>query len=86
MATLLEHPQVKPLLANEHFSVEGALIDAWVSHKNFRPKDGSADGANFHDQAHKNDTHASTTDPDSRLDRAFQVHAKARSAMRDAAS
>lgn len=69
MATLLEHPQVKPLLSNEHFSVDGTLIEAWASHKSFRPKDGGddGDGANFHGQARKNDTHASTTDPESRL-------------------
>lgn len=69
MATLLEHPQVKPLLSNEHFSVDGTLIEAWASHKSFRPKHGSddGDGANFHGQARKNDTHASTTDPESRL-------------------
>jgi len=69
MATLLEHPQVKPLLSNEHFSVDGTLIEAWASHKSFRPKDGSDDddGSNFHGQARKNDTHASTTDPESRL-------------------
>lgn len=69
MATLLEHPSVKPLLSNEHFSVDGTLIDAWASHKSFQPKDGSddGDGANFHGQTRKNDTHASTTDPESRL-------------------
>lgn len=69
MAALLEHPQVKPLLSAEHFSVDGTLIEAWASHKSFRPKDGSddGDGANFHGQKRKNDTHASTTDPDSRL-------------------
>jgi hypothetical protein len=69
MAALLEHPQVKPLLSNEHFSVDGTLIDAWASHKSFQPKDGSddGDGANFHGQTRKNDTHASTTDPESRL-------------------
>lgn len=69
MAKLLNHPQVKPLLSDEHFSVDGTLIEAWASHKSFRPKDGSGDGdgANFHGQKRKNDTHASTTDPDSRL-------------------
>lgn len=70
MSTLLNHPQVKPLLSDEHFSVDGTLIEAWASHKSFRPKDGSGDadgGANLHDQKRKNDTHASTTDPDSRL-------------------
>jgi len=70
MATLLDHPQVKPLLSDEHFSVDGTLIEAWASQKSFRPKDspGDADGgSNFHGQKRKNDTHASTSDPDSRL-------------------
>ena len=70
MSKLLNHPQVKPLLSDEHFSVDGTLIEAWASQKSFRPKDGSGDadgGTNFHGQQRKNDTHASTTDPDSRL-------------------
>jgi transposase len=70
MAKLLNHPEVKPLLSSEHFSVDGTLIEAWASHKSFRPKDGSGDGddgANFHGQKRKNDTHASVTDRDSRL-------------------
>jgi len=74
MAKLLNHPQVKPLLSDEHFSVDGTLIEAWASHKSFRPKDGSddGDGANFHGQKRKNDSHASTTDPESRLYRKAQ--------------
>lgn len=67
MTRLLNHPQVKPLLSDEHFSVDGTLIEAWASQKRFRPKDGSGDGANFHGQTRKNETHASTTDPESRL-------------------
>ena len=72
MTRLLNHPQVKPLLSDEHFSVDGTLIEAWASQKSFRPKDGSGSGdgdggANFHGQKRKNDTHASTSDPDSRL-------------------
>jgi transposase len=70
MSKLLHHPQVKPLLSDQHFSVDGTLIEAWASQKSFRPKDGSGDadgGANFHGQKRKNDTHARTTDPDSRL-------------------
>jgi transposase len=68
MTQLLNHPQVTPLLSNEHFSVDGTLIEAWASQKSFRPKDGSGnDGTNFHGQKRKNDTHASTTDPESRL-------------------
>jgi transposase len=70
MTKLLNHPQVRPLLSDDHFSVDGTLIEAWASQKSFRPKDGSGDddgGANFHGQKCKNDSHASTTDPDSRL-------------------
>lgn len=69
MTKLLNHPQVRPLLSDEHFSVDGTLIEAWASQKSFRPKDGSGDGdgSDFHGQKRKNDTHASVTDPDSRL-------------------
>jgi hypothetical protein len=69
MTRLLDHPQVKPLLSDEHFSVDGTLIEAWASQKSFRPKDGSddTDGTNFRGQQRKNDTHASITDPESRL-------------------
>src|SRR6266853_4729722 len=70
MTKLLNHPDVKPLLSDEHFSVDGTLIEAWASQKSFRPKDGCGDdddGVNFHGQKRKNETHASTSDPDSRL-------------------
>jgi transposase len=69
MAKLLEHEKVKPLLSDEHFSVDGTLIEAWASHKSFKPKrsrDGD-DGSNFHGQVRKNDTHQSTTDPEAKL-------------------
>jgi transposase len=71
MTTLLRHPRVAPLLSDEHFSVDGTLIEAWASHKSFRAKDGSDDngsgGANWHKQKRSNETHASRTDPESRL-------------------
>lgn len=71
MTALLNHSKVKPLLSDEHFSVDGTLIEAWASHKSFRPKDGSDGddngGESFRGQKRKNDTHESTTDPDSRL-------------------
>jgi transposase len=69
MAKLLNHPQVKPLLSDEHFSVDGTLIEAWASHKSFKPKDDSndGDGSNFHGQKRKNDTHQSTSDPNAKL-------------------
>ena len=55
-------------LSNEHFSVDGTLIQAWASHKSFLPKDDQdGDGSDFRGQPRSNDTHASTTDPDARL-------------------
>ena len=53
MTKLLNHPQVKPLLSDEHFSVDGTLIEAWASQKSFRAKDGGdneGDGADFRGQ------------------------------------
>ena len=70
MTKLLNHRQVKPLLSDEHFSVDGTLIEAWASQKSFRAKDGSdneGDGGDFRGQKRSNVTHASTTDPKSRL-------------------
>jgi len=58
------------LLSGEHFSVDGTLIQAWASHKSMRRKDGSDDDRppeDWRGQPRSNDTHASTTDPDSRL-------------------
>ena len=50
------------------------LIEAWASFKSFKPKDGSddTDGSDFHKQKRGNDSHASTTDGDSRLYRKAQ--------------
>jgi transposase len=39
MQTLLNHPRVKPLLSDEHFSVDGTLIEAWASFKSFKPQE-----------------------------------------------
>ena len=67
----------KGLLSKEHFSVDGTLIQAWASHKSFRPKDGSDDQtpsgqgrnaqADWKGKPRTNDTHESSTDPDARL-------------------
>ena len=75
LAAILIDPQVKPLLSDEHFSVDGTMIEAWASIKSFKPKDGSGEppavGRNsevdFRGQPRSNETHASTTDPDARL-------------------
>jgi transposase len=57
------------LMSDEHFTVDGTLIEAWASQKSFQRKDGGTDGdgSKFRGQTRKNDTHASTTDPDARL-------------------
>ena len=68
METLLHHNDVRPLLSDEHFSVDGTLIEAWAGHKSFKLKDDpGSDGEHFHGTRRRNDTHESTTDPDSRL-------------------
>jgi hypothetical protein len=57
------------LMSDEHFTVDGTLIEAWASQKSFQRKHGDTDGdgRDFRGQQRKNDTHASTTDPDARL-------------------
>ncbi len=67
------------LVSDEHFSVDGTLLEAWASLKSFRPKDeppgppdtSSGGGRNpdvdFHGEKRTNETHASTTDPEARL-------------------
>jgi transposase len=66
------------LMSDDHFTVDGSLIEAWASLKSFRPKeedpsDRPTDGdpgnpsVDFHGEKRKNETHQSTTDPESRL-------------------
>jgi Transposase domain (DUF772) len=43
LRAVLAQPEVKTLLSDEHFSVDGTLIQAWASMKSFRPKDGSGE-------------------------------------------
>jgi len=75
LRAILDDPQVRPLLSDDHFLVDGTLIEAWASLKSFRRKDGQDDppgpGRNsvrdFRGEKLSNETHASTTDPDARL-------------------
>ena len=71
------------LLSDEHFTVDGTLIEAWAGQKSFRPKTGTppptdSDAGNpevnFRGQKRTNDTHASTTDPDARLYKKAKGH------------
>jgi len=69
------------LLSDEHFTVDGTLIEAWAGQKSFKRKDGKAvktpagedDPGNptvdFHGEQRRNDTHQSTTDPQALLAR-----------------
>ena len=65
--------RARPFVSDEHFTVDGTLIEAWASQKRFRPKDGSGKPAgqggevDFKGRKRKNETHESTTDPDARL-------------------
>ena len=75
LAELLTHKEVRALLSDEHFSVDGTQVQAWASMKSFVAKDGSSEppssGRNgerdFHGEKRRNDTHASTTEPEAKL-------------------
>ena len=69
------------LLSDEHFTVDGTLLEAWASLKSFRRKDAAPTPppddpgnptVNFHGESRRNDTHQSTTDPDAQLARKGQ--------------
>lgn len=72
------------LLSEEHFSVDGTLLEAWASMKSLRPRDDDEDppteagGRNpwrdFRGERRKNATHVSTTDPEARLARKGPGH------------
>src|SRR5262245_4212325 len=72
LEAVLRHPKVKRFLSDDHFSVDGTLVEAWASLKSFRAKDGSDEppspGRNgesdCHGQKRANATHESTTDAD----------------------
>ena len=75
LAAVLNQARVGTLMSDEHFSVDGTLIEAWASMKSFRPRDGSDDDGpggrnaerNFRGEKRSNETHASTSDPDAKL-------------------
>jgi len=77
---VVEQARAQGLLSDEHFTVDGTLIEAWAGHKSFKPKDDAEakppqdDDPNnlsvdFHGERRANDTHQSTTDPEARLAR-----------------
>lgn len=77
-AAVVRQAQLRRYVSSEHFSVDGTLLEAWASHKSFKPKDGSGPGAggtgrnaevHFHGAKRTNLTHASTTDPEALLAR-----------------
>jgi transposase len=65
--------RAQPYMSDEHFTVDGTLIEAWASHKSFRRKDGQGKPpgpggeVDFHGEKRKNQTHESTTDSEARL-------------------
>jgi transposase len=73
---VLAQARTARLLSDEHFTVDGTLIEAWAGHKSFKRKDGPPptppeDKGNptvdFHGEKRGNATHQSTTDPECRL-------------------
>ncbi len=79
-AQLVAQARAAGLMSNEHFTVDGTLIEAWASHKSFRkkdeqpgdrppPDDPGNPSVDFHGERRTNATHASTTDPEAKLAR-----------------
>jgi len=76
---VVDQARAQGLLSDEHFTVDGTLIEAWASHKSFKRKDADQRSSppddpgnpsiDFHGQRRSNDTHQSTTDPEARLAR-----------------
>lgn len=75
---VVEQAREDQLLSDEHFTVDGTLIEAWAGQKSFQPKEknestpspsdaGSNPTVDFHGQKRSNETHESTTDPEARL-------------------
>ena len=71
---VVEQARLMGLMSDEHFSVDGTLIEAWASQKSFQRKDdkdsgcdSGNSGVDFHGEHRTNDTHESKTDPDARL-------------------
>jgi transposase len=77
LAAILTQPEIQRLLSDDHFSVDGTLVQAWASLKSFKPRSGGeqpppADGGrnediDFRGEKRSNRTHAATTDPDAML-------------------
>ena len=77
-AAVVRQAKLRRYVSSEHFSVDGTLLEAWASHKSFKPKDGpDGPGApagrnvevDFHGLKRSNQTHRSTTDPEALLAR-----------------
>lgn len=74
---VVEQARLKGLTSDEHFSVDGTLLEAWASAKSFQPKDGQQrppddpgnPTVNFRGERRSNETHESKTDPEARLAR-----------------
>jgi transposase len=80
---VLRQAREADLLSDEHFSVDGTLIEAWASQKSFQRKDRGEEPpaddpgnptVDFHGEKRSNDTHESTTDADARLARKSGGH------------
>jgi len=79
---ILRQAKEKGLLSEEHFTVDGTLIEAWASQKSFQrkdrpsppPDDPGNPSVNFRGEKRANDTHESKTDPQAKLWRKARGH------------
>jgi hypothetical protein len=87
-AAVMAEARRRGWLSDDHFTVDGTLLEAWASHKSFEPKtdrpntsrrrrrraQGRKPTRNFRGEQRSNDTHESRTDPDARLAKKGKGH------------
>lgn len=78
LGEVVREARQRRLISEDHFSIDGTLLQAWASQKSVRPRDeqdpptgdgGRNQGVDFHGQRRTNETHVSTTDPEAMLAR-----------------
>jgi IS5 family transposase len=85
LGEIVRQARAARLMSDDHFTVDGTLIEAWASLKSFRPRDEKPEDrpppddpgnptVNFHGEKRSNETHQSTTDPESKLYRKSHRH------------
>lgn len=91
-AAVKRQAKLRHYISSDHFAVDGTLLQAWASHKRFKPKDtptppappaGRNAEADWDGEKRSNDSHESTTDPEARMYRTSDSTAATEGSARD---